>query len=120
VNTGLIDVEIEVDSGAMRRGAVRGEPEADPGVGGVGVDVEVGVDVGVEVGVDVGVDVDADVGFEVDVGVDVGTLRSDPGPGPSGVDWPQPVSAPNEIITAIPSVCRPLPIVRAPFQQSGT
>jgi hypothetical protein len=48
VNIGLIDMEIDVDSGAMRRGVVRGD--FDPEVG-----VAVGVDVGAEVGVDVGV-----------------------------------------------------------------
>jgi hypothetical protein len=64
VKIGLIDVAIDVDSGAMSRGAVRG----DPGVGGVGVGV------GVEV-----------VGVGVEVDVDVGSLESDRDAGVSGV-----------------------------------
>jgi hypothetical protein len=72
VKIGLIEVEMDVESGAMRRGAVRGEPDVDPGgVGGCS-------DVGVEVGVDV-------VGSEVDVGVEVGTLGSEPAAGLSGI-----------------------------------
>ncbi|HTB61103.1 MAG TPA: hypothetical protein VLC06_24710 [Polyangia bacterium] len=74
MKSGLIEVEIAVDSGAMSRGAVRGDPE--PGSGGVGVGVAVGVDVGVEVGVA--------VGAEVEVGV--GTLKSVRDTGASGVD----------------------------------
>jgi hypothetical protein len=55
VKRGLIEVEIEDDSGAISRGAVRGEPEP---VVGVGVGVEGGIGVGAEgvdeVGVGVG------------------------------------------------------------------
>jgi hypothetical protein len=50
LKSGLIEVEIEVDSGAMRRGAVRGvpEPEVEVGAGGVAVGAVFGVDVGVD------------------------------------------------------------------------
>ena len=55
VKSGLIEVEIAVDSGAMRRGAGWAVPE--PGVGvGVGGGAEGGVGVGAEVDVDVGVE----------------------------------------------------------------
>ncbi len=52
VKNGLIDTEIAVDSGAMSRGAVRGDPDPEAGVdvGGVGVGDAVGVEVGVDVG----------------------------------------------------------------------
>ncbi len=49
LKSGLIEVEIDVDSGEMSRGAVRGEPEPGGGVGGggcSGVGVGVGDDVG--------------------------------------------------------------------------
>ena len=74
VKSGLIDMEIDVESGAMSRGAVRGDP--DPGVGVTGVAVGVGSAVGAGV----------EVGVAFDVGVSVGTSGLDPGTGLSGVD----------------------------------
>jgi hypothetical protein len=70
VKSGLIDMEMAVDSGAMSRGAVRGDP--DPGVGVAGVDVGVGVGSAVGVG--------------LDVGVNVGSFGLEPATGLSGVD----------------------------------
>jgi hypothetical protein len=62
LSIGRIDVEIDVDSGAMRRGAVRGDGDPATGVvvGGSGVGVGVGA------------------GAEVEVEVDGGTFESDP------------------------------------------
>jgi hypothetical protein len=56
VKRGLIEVELDDDSGAMSRGAVRGEPDPVGGVvdgveGGIGVGTEGGDEVGVGVGV---------------------------------------------------------------------
>jgi hypothetical protein len=67
VKSGLIDMEIAVDSGAMSRGAVRGDP--DPGAGVAGVEVGVG----------------SAVGVAFDVGVNVGNFGLDPATGLSGV-----------------------------------
>jgi hypothetical protein len=50
LSIGLIDVEIDVDSGAISRGVVRGDFPVGVGVG-VGVDVGVGVEVEVDAGV---------------------------------------------------------------------
>jgi hypothetical protein len=46
VNSGLIEVEIDVDSGAIGRGVVRGVPELGAGAG-VGVDGGTGAGAGV-------------------------------------------------------------------------
>jgi hypothetical protein len=56
VKVGLIEVEIAVDSGAINRGAVRGDaaPVVGVGVGGVGVGAELPAGGGSELELDVG------------------------------------------------------------------
>ncbi len=103
-------MEIAVDSGAMSRGAVRGDPDPEVGVAGVDVGVGVGVGSAVDVGVGVG----------VDVGVNVGSFGLEPATGLSGVDWPHAEIPANETISATPSVRPQLPMVRSPLHQTGT
>ena len=68
-------MEIDVDSGAMSRGAVRGDPDPPVDVVVVGVGLGVGAVVGVEPGVEVG----------IELGVALGLLESDPEARVSGI-----------------------------------
>jgi hypothetical protein len=78
VKIGDIDVEIDVESGAMSRGVVWGDRDPEVGVG---------------------------AGVGGDVGVDVGAVGSGGGVGASSIGWPHAASTANENVAATPRVC---------------